>query len=205
MTELETIRPGLFRWTVRHPEWRSDAMPESPADWPPEVGGVLYEAEDASVFIDPLLPSPEEPPFMRRLDRRVRERDQPVAVLTTLAFHRRSRSALVERYGATTSRAKRALPSGVESRPIRGAGETMFWLSEHRTLVAGDRIIGTAGGGLRVCPASWLSYLPSGIGVAELRERLRPLLELPVENVLVSHGDPVVGDGRAALAEALGA
>jgi hypothetical protein len=36
-----------------------------------------------------------------------------------------------------------------------------------------------------------------------LRDRLRPLLELPIENVLVSHGDPIVGDGRRALADAL--
>jgi hypothetical protein len=140
---------------------------------------------------------------MRELDRSVSECARPVAILTTLTFHRRSRATLVERYAATTSRAKRALPSGVEPCPIRGAGETMFWLSEYRTLVAGDRIIGAAHGGLRVCPESWLTYLPSGIRVPELREQLRPLLELPIENVLVSHGEPVLGDGRAALAGAL--
>jgi hypothetical protein len=201
---LNQIRPGLFRWTIRHPEWQPNARPESPADWPQDVGCVLCEADEATVLIDPLLPSPEEPGFMRELDRRVRERGMPVAVLTTIGFHRRSRPALVERYGATTSRAKRSLPPGVESCPIRGAGETMFWLSEHRTLVPGDRIMGAPGGGLRICPEAWLSYLSSGIGVSELRERLRPLLELPIENVLVSHGEPVVGNGRAALANALG-
>jgi hypothetical protein len=32
---------------------------------------------------------------------------------------------------------------------------------------------------------------------------MRPLLELPIERVLVSHGEPVLHDGRAALARAL--
>ena len=72
-----------------------------------------------------------------------------------------------------------------------------------RALVAGDRLVGTPGGGLRVCPQSWLGYLPGGLTVAELRDRLRPLLDLPVELVLVSHGDPVLAGGHAALAAAL--
>jgi len=37
----------------------------------------------------------------------------------------------------------------------------------------------------------------------ELREALRPLLGLPVELVLVSHGEPVLEGGREAIAKAL--
>jgi hypothetical protein len=33
---------------------------------------------------------------------------------------------------------------------------------------------------------------------------LRPLLDLPVEIVLPAHGEPVLANGRAALASALG-
>jgi hypothetical protein len=32
---------------------------------------------------------------------------------------------------------------------------------------------------------------------------MRPLLDLPIEMVLVSHGEPVLSDGRHALARAL--
>jgi hypothetical protein len=32
---------------------------------------------------------------------------------------------------------------------------------------------------------------------------MRPLLELPVERLLVSHGEPVLRDGRAELAHAI--
>jgi hypothetical protein len=79
----------------------------------------------------------------------------------------------------------------------------MIWLPEPCALVPGDRILGDGRGGLRLCPESWLGYLASGITLDGLREALRPLLDLPIELVLVSHGAPVLADGRAALARAL--
>src|SRR5918996_2390078 len=136
-------------------------------------------------------------------DERERGHGQRVVVLTTIAFHRRSRDEIVERYGASTSRARRTLPAGVETLPIRRAGEVMVWLPKRGALVPGDRILGAGDGGLRLCPESWLRYLPSGMTLPELRDALRPLLELPIEMVLVSHGEPVLEDGRAALARAL--
>jgi len=128
-----------------------------------------------------------------------------VAILTTLKFHRRSRPALAERYAASTSRARASLPEGVVTIPIRGAGETMIWLPSLRTLIPGDRLLGDDAGGLRLCPDSWLGYLPSGIRRDALRSTLRPLLDLPVESVLVSHGEPVLENGRQAIARALAA
>ena len=124
-------------------------------------------------------------------------------MLTTIGFHRRSRDAVAERYAASTSRAKKTLPTGVETIPIRRAGETMVWIPEHATLVPGDRILGGREGGLRVCHDSWLSYLPTGMTGTELREALRPLLRLPIELVLVSHGEPVLSGGREALERAI--
>ena len=202
MSILRELAPGLWRWSAPHPAWRPDAPAESPADWPREVGSVVCDVADATVLIDPLLP-PDGGALLRELDRHVRSRKAPVAVLTTIGFHRRSRDELARRYDASTSRARDALPDGVEALPIRGAGETMFWLSGQRALVPGDRILGAASGGLRLCPESWLGYLPSGVTIAGLRELLRPLLELPIERVIVSHGEPVLAGGRAALARAL--
>ena len=40
-------------------------------------------------------------------------------------------------------------------------------------------------------------------GAAELADLLRPLLALPIELVLVSHGKPVLRRGRSALERAL--
>jgi hypothetical protein len=69
--------------------------------------------------------------------------------------------------------------------------------------VPGDRLIGDGRGGVRLCPESWLRYLPGGVDLAALREAMAPLLELPVEMVLVSHGEPVLRDGAAKVAAAL--
>jgi hypothetical protein len=198
---VQELRPGLWRWTAPHPDWEPGAEPGSPADWERDVGSVLYSAADAAVLIDPLLP-PDPEQLWRLLDSLVARLGRCV-VLTTIAWHRRSRDAFVERYGATTSRARAALPAGVVSFPVRRAGETIFWLPEHRALVPGDRILGAPGGGLRLCPESWLRYLPSGMRLPELAGALRPLLDFPVERVLVSHGRPVLRGGRAALARAL--
>jgi hypothetical protein len=195
--QLTELRRGLHRWTAPHPNYKPDPEPDSPADWPEQVGCVAYEAPEALVLIDPLVPDELWPPLDRLAEGR------RVAVLTTIGFHRRSRDAVAQRYGASTSRAKKTLPKGVETLPIRGAGETMIWIPEHGALVPGDRILGGRDGGLRICPDSWLRYLASGMTGEELRAALRPLQELPIELVLVSHGEPVLAGAREALARAL--
>jgi hypothetical protein len=204
VSALRELRHGLFRWTARHPDAETDPQPGSPADWGPDVGSVAYAARDALVLVDPLVPA-DRSDLGRELDELVRSHSRPVVILTTLQFHRRSREELAARYGASTSRAKKALPEGVETIQIRGAGETMVWLPEHRALIPGDRLLGGDSGGLRLCPESWLRYLPSKMSQAQLRTALQPLLELPVEMVLVSHGEPVLSGGREALVQALDA
>jgi hypothetical protein len=163
------------------------------------VGSALYEATDTVAIFDPILPDDGREEFLRWLDERVARR--PVSVLTTIRWHRRDREQVAERYSANSSRAWNALPAGVEERPLRGAGETMFWLPGVASLVAGDRLLGDDAGGLRVCPESWLSRVRvDRAGVAHL---MLALLDLPIERVVVSHGDPVLHDGRAALARAI--
>ncbi len=159
---------------------------------------MLYERPAVAVFIDPLVPADDQA-FWQWADQRVAGRR--VVVLTTLAPHRRSREEVSRRYGASTSRAKRDLPAGVESIVLRGAAETMFWLPEVRTLVPGDRILGAEGGGLRLCPESWLYWVK--VDLEGLRSLLEPLLVLPIERVLVSHGEPVLSDGAGALRRCL--
>jgi hypothetical protein len=160
---------------------------------------VLYQAPDAVVLIDPILPVEEREGFIAWLDERVA--GQPVSVLTTIRWHRRDREQIAARYRANTSRAWNFVPPGVQPRPLRGAGETLFWLPAVAALVAGDRLLGDGAGGLRVCPQSWLSQVQTDrAGVARL---MLGLLELPIERVIVSHGEPVRHDGRAALARAI--
>jgi hypothetical protein len=95
------------------------------------------------------------------------------------------------------------LPAGVEARPLPGAGETVYWLPAVAALVPGDRLLNPDGGGLRPSPPDWTGYMARPLETPELVAILRPLLELPVERILVSHGEPVLADGHDALARAL--
>ncbi|HEU5362151.1 MAG TPA: hypothetical protein VFU56_02360 [Gaiellaceae bacterium] len=206
--KVTRIADGLWRWTGRHEEWRQ------------EVGSVYVETGDGVCLIDPLVP-PEEPErFWEALDRDVARAGGGVHVLVTVFWHTRHAAAMVERYDARVwapSRgrapvARRAggvsdpfppgaeLPGGIAALGTARANEVVYHLPAQRTVVVGDVILGAEEGGLRLCPAGWL---PARIGHDELRASLRPLLELDVERVLVSHGEPVLADGSAALAALL--
>ena len=189
---LQELARGLWRWTAPHPDWEPRKEVDDPADWARDVGCVAYEASDTLVLIDPLVADG----YYAQLDDLARSKSR-VVILTTLPFHARSRADLNERYGASSTP-----PDGVEAIELRGAGETVYWIPEHGALVPGDRIVGDRPPGLRLCPPSWLRYL-DGFTQADLREAVRPLLELPIEMVLLSHGEPVLANGRRALEHAL--
>ena len=81
---MEAVRlaEGLWRWTAVHPRWEYWPNHEREA---PEVGCVYYEAPDAVVLIDPLLPAGEEEEFMAHLDPDVDLLGLPVSILLTAA------------------------------------------------------------------------------------------------------------------------
>ena len=202
MTELA---PRLWRWTAYHDEWRD------------EVGSVYYEADDAIVLFDPLVPRLEAERFWRALDRDVARAGVPVHVLVTVFWHARSAREIVARYGARLWANRRArapiarradeptdlfrpgdeLPGGARAYDAGRGNEIVFFVPAHGALVAGDVLLGSP---LRLCPESWL---PKGKTYADLARTLRSLLELPVERVLVSHGEPVLADAHATLEAAL--
>jgi glyoxylase-like metal-dependent hydrolase (beta-lactamase superfamily II) len=201
--EVTRIEDGLWRWTGFHEEWRH------------EVGCVYVESPDAICLIDPLVPPEDGGRFLAALDRDVERRGVPVHVLVTVFWHTRSARELAERYDAEVwapSRARAAverraersvrafrprdpLPGGIAAHATARSNEVVLFLATHQALVAGDVILGDDGA-LRLCPASWL---PDGVGREELRASLEPLLALPVDHVLVSHGRPVLRNGAAAL------
>lgn len=186
--QVGEIEPGLWRWTARHPEW----TPADAGEWDPEVGCVYAEVDGRIVLIDPLVPA-ERDRFWTALDRDVERLGAPV-VLTTTVDHTRSSTEIVERYGDG------GIPPGdIRRFPTALRGEVIYWLELYRALVPGDVLLGDENGGVRVCPDSWLE----GADRTSVWALLRPLLVLPVERILVSHGEPVLTDGHAALAQAL--
>ncbi len=209
MNVLE-IAPGLWRWTGYHEEWKED------------VGCVYCATEDGVVLVDPLVPPEDADGFWKALDRDVRRLKVPVHVLVTVFWHTRSAAEMVERYDArlwapTAGKAavsRRAgdvtdpfspddrIPGGLKAYRTARAAEVVYWIPKHSALVPGDVLLGDGTGGVRMCPESWL---PASKTHPDLAASLRPLLDLPIERILVSHGEPVLRGGRAALAAALNA
>jgi glyoxylase-like metal-dependent hydrolase (beta-lactamase superfamily II) len=185
----------LTRWTAYHEHWQE------------EVGSVAVETPDGLVFIDPLEPSAEL--------------GRPDHVLMTVYWHDRSTkdSGAARVWAAKRSArplgnrgvevtddvARGGLPGGIAAIPTARSGEVVYWLPEQRAVVVGDVLLGAGAkprptdDPLRLCPERWLGSKTH----AELRESLKPLLQLPVEQVLVSHGSPVLEDGLAALGAVL--
>jgi glyoxylase-like metal-dependent hydrolase (beta-lactamase superfamily II) len=186
----------LTRWTAYHDHWEE------------EVGSVAVETDDGLVFVDPL-----EPPV---------ELGRPDHVLLTIYWHDRGTRELGAPHVWSSRRAARplanrgvtvtddvaagGLPAGIRAFPTARAGEVVYWLPMDRAVVVGDVLLGAGAKPratdepLRLCPERWLGAKTHD----DLKASLRPLLELPVEQVLVSHGRPLLADGRAQLYELLG-
>jgi glyoxylase-like metal-dependent hydrolase (beta-lactamase superfamily II) len=169
-------------------------------DWGEDVGCVAVDSDDGLLFFDPL-----DPPS---------EADH---TFITVFFHARDARG---RVWAPTRQVRRLanrgvtvtdpfepgdeLPGGVECFDTAREGEVLYWLPTERALVVGDVLLGAGAGKrtdpLNLCPERWLSGKAT---LDDLRDSLRPLLELPIEQVLVSHGAPVLADGQAQLAAIL--
>jgi hypothetical protein len=194
--QVRELATGLWYWTGRHPGWTpADGGPDG---WDQEVGCYFYDGPDAICLFDPLIPMEDRDRFFEALDRDVEQAQKPLRILLTVDAHRRSAADLAERHvidPPPLPPEQPRLATGVEL-AAEAADEFVFWLPEHRALVAGDLIIGRAHG-LEV-PRAWLEdRYEEAVG------RLRPLLDLPVDRVLVTHGEPVLEDGLEALEKAL--
>ncbi len=214
--ELAEIRPHLWRWTAPHPDWTPEEG--GPGGWDQEVASFALVEADALVLFDPLVPADDEERFWRNLDADV-EHHGPPHILLTVNWHARSAQAILDRYAAAqvwstevgeaearkrvtvtrTFSTGATLPGGVEARGAYEPEEAVFWIPSHRALVVGDALLGTPTGGLRV-PDNWF---PERLTPQAARDALRPLLSLPVELVLPTHGRPILENGQAALEEAL--
>ena len=201
MSPLDEVAPGLWRFTVTR-----NGIP------PTMTGYVLRDGED-TILVDPLVAGEAEP-LLAALDEIVRGR---VRILVTTPFHVRSAGLLWRRWRDRHEvtifgheHCATRLDDRPAFRPLRG-GETLdggvrahsigrprraeipFDLPSYR----GDTVL-EIDGELRVCPRhrnggrrrSWYEqrFLPT----------LRPLTELEVERVLVTHGEPVLRDGESA-------
>jgi glyoxylase-like metal-dependent hydrolase (beta-lactamase superfamily II) len=186
---VEELAPGLWHWKAAHPEW--SPKDGGPNGWEQDVSSYAWDAGETLLLFDPQSP----PQLVDELASGKR-----VAVALTCSWHSRSSGALRERLGATVWAPGAGVdpPDGVEPFGAAGDGEAALWVPGLGAVVFGDALL------VRERLEVPLAWLPEGQSVADVRGRLAPLLELPVERVLVTHGDPVREDGAGALRTALG-
>src|SRR4051794_6413359 len=212
---MEQLTDGLWRWAARHPEWH-------PGEFGAEVACFAVQADDTTLLIDPLLP-PEPQPVLDVVDGALRNR---LAILITIPYHVRSSEELWKRYrrqAETTIHghpacAKRLtddsafhaidpdqeLPGGVTAHTIGKPRryEMPLHVPSHSALVFGDAIAET-GGRLVMWAADKVDEKVAPFYRERFAPTVRPLLELGAENVLVTHGEPVMGGGTESLRKAL--
>ena len=197
----EELRPGLWWWEAEHPEWApEDAATE---DWGPEVSSYAIDDGTRLLLIDPTA-LPEQVADLAA--------GREVVIVLTCPWHQRDTRNLMERFGATVHmppsddgdpdplpgqvfRSGERLPIGIEARPGMEPNDLVLWIEEQGALVAGDTLI-DRGNGLEF-PADWAN---KGVPPEQIMETLQPLLDLPVELVLPTHGAPA---DRTALERAL--
>lgn len=193
---MKEIAPGLRRWTA----WREG--------WEEDVGCVAVDTEDGLLLIDPLDPPAEVA--------------KPAHVLVTVFWHDRSIKDVGARRVWAPSRSKKPLenrgitvtdtvdgplPGGILAFATPRPSEVVYYVPQGKAVVVGDVLLGAGAKPkptdepLRLCPERWLGTKQTH---ADLRESLAPLLELPVERVLVSHGAPVLENGKRELERLLG-
>jgi len=198
---VQELRPVLWWWEAEHPEWApEDAATE---DWGPEVSSYAIDDGTRLLLIDPTAP-PEHVADMAA--------GREVVIVLTCPWHQRDTRNLMERFGATVHmppsddgdpdplpgqvfRTGERLPIGIEARPGMEPNDLVLWIEGQGALVAGDTLI-DRGNGLEF-PADWAN---KGVPPEQIMETLQPLLDLPVELVLPTHGAPA---DRAALERAL--
>ena len=198
---MRELQPGLWHWEAVHPEWSPQYAAE--ADWGPEVSSYAIDDGERLLLFDPTVPPSPVDGLAA---------DRETVIVLTCPWHRRDTPKLVERLGASVFvpppdegdanpvegrvfEAGDRLPVGVEAFPGMEPNDLVLWIESRRALVAGDTLV-DRGGGFEF-PADWAN---KGVPAEQILETLQPLLGLPVELVLPTHGPPT---DRAGLERAL--
>jgi glyoxylase-like metal-dependent hydrolase (beta-lactamase superfamily II) len=198
---MQELREGLWWWEAVHPEWTEEDA--ATAEWGPEVSSYAIDDGQRLLLFDPTAP----PSAIQSL-----AAERETVIVLTCPWHARDTPDLVARFGAAVFspppdgpgydalaarvfEAGDTLPVGVEAFPGMEPNDLVLWVESRGALFAGDTLI-DRGKGFEF-PADWAN---KGVPAEEILASLQPLLELPVELVLPTHGPPT---DRAALERAL--
>jgi glyoxylase-like metal-dependent hydrolase (beta-lactamase superfamily II) len=205
-TTMEELRPGIHRWTARHPDWH-------PADaFGAEVASYALSGDETGtlLLVDPLLPD-DAPDLLDDLARDARS----VAIFITIGYHVRSTAALAERYGATAYGPEPArrrlpairpldgpLPAGVTAHAIGrpGRSERPLHFPSHEAIAFGDAVVTTPDGALRMWCQDPVTAQRTRFYAERFAPTLQPLIDLGPLHILTTHGCPQMDEGGDALA-----
>ena len=219
---MRELRPGLWHWQARHPDWE----PSEP--WDPNVSSYAIDDGEHLLLFDPLgvpaqleeLAAERESAIVLTAPWHERDSQQLVERLGVPVYTPLPDSAqyLIDTYGITAEQAGDGAPDVVwllrenkgEARPFSAGdtlpfgadvfpghkpNDTVLWIESKRAVISGDTLV-DFGNGLEINER----WLRPGVTREDVAAPLRPLLELPVEHVLATHGGPA---DRDALARAL--
>jgi hypothetical protein len=217
---VRELRPGLWHWQAPHPEWTPRER------WGREVSSYAIDDGERLLLFDPLaVPdellalAPEREPMIV-LTAPWHERDTRALVgrlgATVFAPPPDTAQDLIDKYGITAEQAGDGSPdlqwlrrggatvhwypaggrppTGIEAYAGREHNDLVLWMESVSTVIAGDSLV-DFGTGLALN-----EWLRGGVTRRQTVERLRPLLDVPVEVVCPTHGPPT---DRAALERAL--
>jgi len=197
---VQELSPGLWHWRAHHPSIDKD------------VSSYYLEAE--RVAIDVLVP-PEGlawfethgPPEHALLSNRHHSRDAWLlheAFATRVHCIRNGLAALEGRGPVEPFDFGDELPGGVFAHEVGAIcpDETALHIPAHTALACADGVVNWDGPALAFVP-DFLMDDPEQTK-AGLRAAYRRLLELDFDTLLLAHGMPIVGGGKAALADFAG-
>lgn len=193
---MQEIAPALWHWTARHEHIGSPVS--------------SYYLSSERVLVDPMVPSAGLDWF--------EERGRPEHVVLTNRHHDRHSWKLREAFGCTVHCIRNGiyelegrgpaepfefgdeLPGGIFVHEVDAIcpDETALHIPAHRALACADGVVRSRSG-------DQLSFVPDFLmdDPADTKRGLldayRRLLELDFERLLLAHGAPLIGDGKAAL------
>jgi hypothetical protein len=210
---VRELKPGVWHWQSAHLDWTGDEW------WPQHVSSYAIELGGDLVLFDPLAVPAElrERATAVVLTAPYHERDARALGLPVHAPPADTWEDWVEKFGVDPERVRgmesedlawlRAgegegefhepgpWPFGITAYAGREENDLVLWLPSVEAIVVGDTLA-DPGGGLDVQLGGRTHTTR-----VEVVERLRPLLDLPIELVLPAHSGPA---DRAALERLLG-
>ena len=222
MPPVRELQTGLWHWQAPHPAW------ESGEPWDQDVSSYAIDDGTRLLLFDPLgvpgeieeLAAGRETAIVLTCPWHERDTQSLVERLSVPVFAPapETREDLMEKFGRTAEEiphgspdlawlkaadtlekywisAGDRLPVGVEACLGKDPKDLVLWIESQRAVIAGDSLV-DFGQGLEIN----VRWLRGGVTREEVAQEMRPLLELPVELVLPTHGTPT---DRAALERAL--